>query len=71
MAASVDEYGGGGLVTKSCQTLAACQAPLSMGFSREEYWSGLPCPFPGDLSNPGFEPMSLNSTCIVRSVLYH
>ena len=44
---------------------------LSRAFSWQEYWSGLPCPFPGDLSNPGFEPMSLNSTCIVRSVLYH
>ena len=31
------------------------QAPLSMGFSRQEYWSGLPCPSPGDLSNPGIE----------------
>ena len=30
-----------------------CQAPLSMGFSRQEYWSGLPCPPPGDLLNPG------------------
>ena len=33
----------------------ACHAPLSMGFSRQEYWSGLPCPPPGDLSNPGME----------------
>ena len=32
---------------------AACQAPLSMGFSRQEHWSGLPCPPPGDLPNPG------------------
>ena len=31
------------------------QAPLSMGFSRQEYWSGLPCPPPGDLPNPGIE----------------
>ena len=31
----------------------AYQAPLSMGFSRQEYWSGLPCPSPGDLPNPG------------------
>ena len=31
----------------------ACQAPLSMGFSRQEYWSGLPCPRPGDLPDPG------------------
>ena len=34
------------------------QAPLSMGFSRQEYWSGLPCPPPGDLSDPGVEPKS-------------
>ena len=32
------------------------QVPLSMGFSRQEYWSGLPCPSPGDLSDPGMEP---------------
>ena len=56
-------HGGGGLVTKLCPTLAtpwtiACQAPLSMGFSRMEYWSGLPFPSPGDLPNPGIEPRS-------------
>ena len=34
------------------------QAPLSTGFSRQEYWSGLPCPPPGDLPNPGIEPTS-------------
>ena len=55
--------GGGGLVAKSCPTLAtpwivACQAPLSMGFSRQEYWSGLPFPSPGDLPVPGVEPRS-------------
>ena len=33
-------------------------APLIMGFSRQEYWSGLPCPFPGDLPDPGIEPVS-------------
>ena len=33
-------------------------APLSMGFSQQEYWSGLPCPSPGDLPNPGIEPSS-------------
>ena len=54
----------GGLVTKSCLTLVtpwtvAGQAPLSMGFSRQEYWSGLPCPPPGDLPNSGIEPGSL------------
>ena len=36
----------------------ACQAPLSMGFSRQEYWSGLPFPPPGDLPEPGIEPGS-------------
>ena len=36
----------------------AHQAPLSMGFSRQEYWSGLPFPYPGDLPNPGIEPRS-------------
>ena len=36
----------------------AYQAPLSMGFSRQEYWSGLPCPCPGDLPNLGIEPAS-------------
>ena len=48
---------GGGLVTKSCPTLVtvACQDPLSMGFSRQESWSGLPFPSPGDLSNPGIK----------------
>ena len=35
-----------------------CQAPLSMGFSRQEYWSGLPFPSPGDLPDPGIEPAS-------------
>ena len=35
-----------------------CQAPLSMEFPRQEYWSGLPFPPPGDLPNPVFEPMS-------------
>ena len=36
----------------------ARQAPLSMGFPRQEYWSGLPFPSPGDLPNPGIEPGS-------------
>ena len=36
----------------------ACQAPLSMEFSRQEYWSGLPFPTPGDLPDPGIEPGS-------------
>ena len=54
---------GGGLVTKLCQTLAtpwtvALQAPLSMGFSRQEYWSGFPFPSPGDIPDPGIKPGS-------------
>ena len=40
---------------RSCVTL---EASLSMGFSRQEYWSGLPFPPPGDLPNPGIEPVS-------------
>ena len=40
---------------------AAYQAPLSMGFSRQEYWSELPFPTPGDLLNPGIKPESLVS----------
>ena len=36
----------------------ACQAPLSMGFSRQECWSGLPFPSPGDIPDPGIEPES-------------
>ena len=39
----------------------SCQAPLSMGFSRQEYWSGLP---PGDLPNSGIEPASLMSPAL-------
>ena len=35
-----------------------CQAPLSLGFSRQEYWSGLPFPPPGDVLNPGIKPWS-------------
>ena len=51
---------------QSCLTLCnprtvALQAPLSMGFSRQEYWSGVPCPPPVDLSNPGIDPVSLSS----------
>ena len=37
----------------------AFQAPLSMGFFRQQYWSGLPFPSPGDLPNPGIKPTSL------------
>ena len=38
--------------------IVALQAPLSMGFSRQEYWSGLPCPPPGDLLDPRIKPVS-------------
>ena len=40
------------------------QVPLSIGFSREEYWSGLPCPSPGDLLNPGINPVSFMSPAL-------
>ena len=43
----------------------ACQAPLSMGFSRQEYWSGLPCPPQGNLPHPGIESTSLMSPALV------
>ena len=49
---------------------AAFQAPLSVGFFKQAYWSGLPCPPPGDLPNPGIKPESYIS-CIDRRVLYH
>ena len=42
----------------------ACQAHLSMGFARQEKWSGLPCPPPGDLPDPGIEPASLISLAL-------
>ena len=42
----------------------AHQAPLSMGFSRQEYWSGLPCPPPGDLPDPGLKLESLTSPAL-------
>ena len=60
---ALEPSGGVGLVIKSRPTLVtpstvARQAPLSVGFSRQEYWSGLPFPSPGDLPNPGIEPGS-------------
>ena len=42
----------------------AHQAPLSMGFSKQEYWSGFPCPPPGGLPNPGIKPVSLRSPAL-------
>ena len=55
--------GGGDLVAKSCPTLETAwtvtrQAPLSMEFSRQEYWGGLPFPLLGHLPDPGLEPTS-------------
>ena len=41
-----------------------CQAPLSLGFSRRQYWSGLPCPPLVDLPNPGIEPTSFMSPAL-------
>ena len=60
------------LVSKSCLTLAtswtvALQAPPSMGFPRQQYWSGLPSPSPGDPPDPGIEP----SLLLGRWILYH
>ena len=54
------------IVSDSFVTLwtIALQAPLSMGFSRQEYWSGLPCLPPGDLPHPGMEPASLVSSAL-------
>ena len=58
-----------GLVPQACLTLAipwtgACQAPLSMGFSRQEYWNWLPIPSAGDLPQPGIEPEYLASPAL-------
>ena len=54
---------------QSCLTLCdstdcSCQAPLSMGFSRQEYWSGFACSPPGDLPDPRIEPASLKSPAL-------
>ena len=59
----------------SCPTATlwtvACQSPLSMGFSRQKYWSGLPYTPPGVLSNPGIKPASPASvSCIDRQILF-
>ena len=57
--------GGNGLVAKWCPSLAtpwttvACQAPLPIGFSQQDYWSGLPFPSPGESSPPGIKSSSL------------
>ena len=63
---------GGGLVTESCLTLGtpwtvAHQAPLSMRFSSQEYWSGWPFPSPGDLPDPEIKPTSLQANYVLLS----
>ena len=53
---------------QSCLTVtlwtATRQVPMSTGFSRQDYWSGLPCSSPGNLPDPGIEPMSLTSSAL-------
>ena len=61
---------------QSCPTLvtlwaAAHQDPLSMGFSRQEYGSGLPGPSPGDLPDPGIKSASLMSPALAGGYFYH
>ena len=48
----------------------AARQALSMGFSRQEYWRGLPCPPPGDLPNPGIELESLMSSALARGFFF-
>ena len=49
----------------------ACQGPESMGFSRQDYWSGLLFPPPEDLSDPGIEPVSLTSPALAGRFFDH
>ena len=49
----------------------ARQAPLSVGFSRQEYWIGLPCPPPGDPPDPGMEPGINVASSASAEILYH
>ena len=51
--------------------IVAHQAPVSMEFSRQGYWSGLPFPPPGDLPDPGIEPTSPSVSWTGRRILYH
>ena len=46
------------------QWTVTCQAPLFMGFFKQEYWNGFPCPTPGDPPNPGMEPVTLVSPAL-------
>ena len=65
---------GGGLVDKFCPSLVTpwtvCQDPLSMGFSKQEYWSGLLFPSPRDLPNPGLNPGLLHCRQILYQLSY-
>ena len=49
----------------------AHQDPLPMGFSRQEYWNGSPCPPPRNLPDPGIKPVSLTSPALAGRFLYH
>ena len=49
----------------------ACQAPLSMEFSRQEYWNGWPFPSPGDLPNTGTKPITRDAQCLTGVVISH
>ena len=60
------------IYAQSCTLFAApwtvaCQGPLPIEFSGQEYWSGMPFPFPGDLPDPGTEPASLESSALAGS----
>ena len=74
-----EEKGRSALVAQLCPTrvtpwTVAPQAPLSMEFSRQEYWRGLPFPSPGDLPDPGIEPRSFASqvvSCIEGGLFAH
>ena len=48
-----------------CDPVDCSPPPLSVGLSQQEYWSGLPFPFPGDLPDPGIEPMSPASPALI------
>ena len=76
MCVCVCVYSGAGLVAKSCPILAtpwtvAHQAPLTLGFPKREYWSGLPFPSPGDVPSLGIKLVSLESPALAGRILYH
>ena len=64
------------VISQLCQTLynpwtVAHLAPLSTGLARQEHCSGLPCPPPGDLPDPGVKPQSLGPPTLAGELLYH